>query len=105
MNKEHRNILRKNRLALVEDIEPRIIINFLFQEGIFSDNDLELVNSLSTRHDKVEKILDTLPRRGPKAFNAFHEALNSNGSQRHLADLLYPRAPTQGRQNWYSYCL
>ncbi|XP_031561639.1 caspase-3-like [Actinia tenebrosa] len=95
MNKEHRQILRKNRLALVEDLEPRIILNFLFQEGIFYENDLELVNSLPIRQEKAEQILDTLPRRGPKAFNAFYEALNSGGSQRHLADLLYPKTPMQ----------
>ncbi|KAK3730113.1 hypothetical protein QZH41_013737 [Actinostola sp. cb2023] len=93
MNKEHKTLLRKNRVALVEDLEPRPVLNSLYQEGILSENDLELLRSLATRREKVEKILDTLPRRGPSAFEAFYKALLYN--QEHLAFLLKCNIPIQ----------
>ena len=99
MNKEHITLLRKNRLAIVQDLEPRPVLNSLYQDGIFDENDLDVVNSLPTRQEKAEKILDTVPRRGPKAFDAFHRALLSNDSQRHLAFLLKCNISTEGKNN------
>lgn len=102
MNKEHRTLLRKNRVALVDDLEPRPVVNYLYQAGILTDNDVEVVNSLGTRQDKVEKILDIVPRRGPSAFDAFYKSLLLD--QSHLAFLLKCNISTQGLY-LYKTCL
>ncbi|XP_013416922.1 caspase-3, partial [Lingula anatina] len=47
-----------------------------------------------TRRNKVAKILDVVPRRGPKAFEHFYYALIVTG-QGHLADLIWPERVTQ----------
>ncbi|EDO26471.1 predicted protein, partial [Nematostella vectensis] len=75
MEQKHRNLLRKNRVALARDLEPREVLNYIFQEGVFSERDIETVNSLTTRQTQAERILDILPRRGPRAFPVFCDAL------------------------------
>jgi len=96
MNKEHRMLLRKNRMALITDLEPKFVVNYLYQEGIFSENDAEMArNPHKTRQERAEIILDTIPRRGPNAFDAFYKALLL--SQSHLAFLLKCNISTEGK--------
>ena len=88
MDKKHRELLRKNRLALVQDLEATQLLNYLFQEKCFSENDLDSIRVEPTPRAKAEKLLDTLPRRGPKAFDVFCRALANTDGQGHLVDLL-----------------
>lgn len=88
MDKKHKDLLRKNRVALVEDLEATRLSNYLLQEGALSENDLESVKAEKTRTAQAEKLLDVLPRRGPKAFDIFCRALATTDGQGHLVDLL-----------------
>lgn len=88
MEKKHRDLLRRNRVTLVQDLEALRLLNYLFQEGTLSENDLDIVKAEKTRSDQAEKLLDILPRRGQKAFDVFCSALKKTDGQGHLLDLL-----------------
>lgn len=88
MEKKHRDLLRKNRLALIQDLEATQLLNFLLQEGGLTESDVEIIKAQPTRTAKAEKLLDTLPRRGPKSFDVFYRALSTTDGQSHLVDLL-----------------
>ena len=88
MDRKHRDLLRKNRLALVQDLEAIRLSNYLFQEKCFSENDLDSVRAQPTRSAQAEKLLDILPRRGPQSFDVFCRALANTDGQGYLVDLL-----------------
>lgn len=85
MEKRHRDLLRKNRITIVNDLEPKDILGHLYQEGIISPDDMERVKAEKTRLEQAEKLLDILPRRGPKAFTVFCDTLFKVDGQSHLA--------------------
>lgn len=88
MDKKHRDLLRKNRLLLVEDLEATQLSNFLYQEGGISENDMQTIKAKPTRQAQAENLLDILPRRGPKVFDVFCRALEQTDGQGHLLDML-----------------
>jgi len=88
MQKKHKDLLRRNRVALVGDLEATRLLNYLFQEGAFSENDLDAIKTEKTRSAQAEKLLDILPRRGEKAFDIFYRALANTDGQGHLVNLL-----------------
>ena len=88
MDKKHRELLRKNRLALVQDLEAAQLLNYLFQENCLSENDIDSIRAQTTPRAKAEKLLDILPRRGPQSFDVFCRALANTDGQSHLVDLL-----------------
>lgn len=88
MEKKHKELLRRNRVTLVQDLEALRLLNYLFQEGTLSENDLDTVKAEKTRSAQAEKLLDILPRRGQKAFDVFCRALENTDGQGHLVDLL-----------------
>lgn len=91
MEKKQRDLLRRNRVTLVQDLEATQLLNFLHQEdGGLGENDLETIKAQPTRTARAEKLLDILPRRGPKAFDIFCRALANTDGQHHLVDLLKP---------------
>ncbi|XP_013414814.1 caspase-2 [Lingula anatina] len=104
MDKFHRDQIRKNRLALIQDMEPGPVADYLVQEGVLTDAMLEDIEAARTRRDKVSKILDDIPRRGPGAFEHFYNGLIET-EQPHLADLIWPdrlsqtRAKSAGRRS------
>ncbi|CAH3038790.1 unnamed protein product [Porites lobata] len=90
MDKKHRDLLRKNRISLVQDLEATQLLSYLYQEDILSENDRDSIKAEKTRGAKAEKLLDILPRRGKKAFDVFCQALATTDGQGHLVDLLKP---------------
>ena len=90
MDKKHRDLLRKNRISLVQDLEATQLLSYLYQEDILSENDRDSIKAEKTRGAKAEKLLDILPRRGKRAFDVFCQALATTDGQGHLADLLKP---------------
>ena len=90
MDKKHRDLLRKNRISLVQDLEATQLLSYLYQEDILSENDRDSIKAETTRGAKAEKLLDILPRRGKKAFDVFCQALATTDGQGHLVDLLKP---------------
>lgn len=85
MKKVDRKLLLKNRLSLVEDIEANDITSHLYQDGVITENDREKVEVQKTRRDRIEFLLDLLPRKGPKAFDQFCHVLDQSESYQHLA--------------------
>ena len=90
MDKKHRDLLRKNRISLVQDLEATQLLSYLYQEDILSENDRDSIKAEKTRGAKAEKLLDILPRRGKKAFDVFCQALATTDGQGHLVGLLKP---------------
>ena len=88
MDKKHRDLLKRNRVALVRDLEATRLLNYLFQEGALSENDVDSIKAEKTRSAQAEKLLDIFPRRGPKAFDIFCRALANTDGQSHLVNLL-----------------
>lgn len=88
MQDSEREALRKNRQALLKDLEAKKIASRLFSSNIFSVEDKDEVNSKETKNDQGEALLDILPRKGPKAFKAFCDALHDVSP--HLESLLRP---------------
>lgn len=84
MDKIHRNILREKRVELSKDLEPEILLKHMAK--VLKPEDEEKIKAQSTRTERVEMLLDILPRRGETAFDCLLEALEIE--QRHLADLL-----------------
>lgn len=98
MDKKHRDLLRKNRMLLVEDLEATQLSNFLYQEGGISENDMQTIKAKPTRQAQAEKLLDILPRRGPKVFYVFCRALEQTEGQGHLLDMLKTNgSPASGK--------
>lgn len=98
MQDSEREALRKNRQALLKDLEAKRIASRLFSKAIFSDEDKDEVNSKETKNEQGEALLDILPRKGPKAFNTFCDILHEVSP--HLESLLRPiqeeGMPTEG---------
>lgn len=88
MQEEDRKTLRSNREALLRDLEAKRVASLLYSREIFSEEDKDSVNAKSTPAEQREEVLDILPRKGPKAFNAFCNVLNEVSP--HLEALLRP---------------
>ena len=93
MNKSHRKVLLKHRVDLTKDLEPNEVMQYLYQEDILTENDVELIKGGRTRKERAELFLDTIPRKGPKAFDAFISSLKRENGTKHLAELLHVKAP------------
>lgn len=97
MDKKHRELLRRNRERLVEDLEALSLLSYLYQEHTLSENDVDLIKAERTRSSQAEKLLDIVPKRGPQAFHTFCRALERGDGQNHLVALLKtPGSAPQG---------
>ena len=90
MTIEHKEKLRIKWKDLVENIQVEYICTELLQEGIFTTSELDDIKAQRTPREKVEKLLDILPRKSDEAYLKFIEVLRQTG-QEHVADLLEPR--------------
>lgn len=105
MNQTHRSVLQRNRVEIIEGIaNPKDVSEGLYINGVFTESMKQEVEAEETLFDKVQKILDIVPKQGPQAFDKFYEALlqTQNG---HVADLLRPelaatRGPIAGRTGY-----
>ena len=78
--------LRRNRKAILRDLDPSKCWNYLYQEGIFDLDDIEEVKAERTRKKKAEALLEKVEHSGPGGIAIFAESLRE--SQSHLFDLL-----------------
>ena len=88
MDKKHRKILLKHRLAFVKDLEAHDVTSALFESGIITENDKESIEAIKQRRERIEYLMDLLPRKGPMAFDGFCDALKDSGVYEHLVLLL-----------------
>jgi len=73
MNDRHRDILRRHWSTLRRDLEPMKVLPHLV--NVLDVTDEQEVKVKATREDRIDKLLEILPRRGPKAFDDFVKAL------------------------------
>ncbi|XP_062577281.1 myosin-7-like [Saccostrea cucullata] len=72
MDKQQRTALQKNHMMIVEDL--LVTDDFLgqcFQEDLFDLHLIEIIKTERTNQQKVHKLLELLPHRGPEAFDKF----------------------------------
>ncbi|XP_064640411.1 death domain-containing protein CRADD-like [Lineus longissimus] len=70
--------LTTNRDYLVQNIQADEIVDGLLSEQVLNEDDVERINKMDTNRNKVRKILDTLPKKGPYAYGALKQALREN---------------------------
>ncbi|XP_062989860.1 death domain-containing protein CRADD isoform X2 [Elgaria multicarinata webbii] len=76
MDARDKQVLRSLRLELcAELLVEGLIIQYLYQEGILTENHMQEIRSQVTNHRKTMMLLDILPTRGPRAFETFLESL------------------------------
>ncbi|KAM6895248.1 death domain-containing protein CRADD [Xenentodon cancila] len=76
MEPSHRAALRKLRLELSGQLlVSDTIVPFLYQEEILTETHVEDIERQPTDRQKSLKLLDVLPNRGPRAFEAFLRSL------------------------------
>ncbi|KAL3861098.1 hypothetical protein ACJMK2_007171 [Sinanodonta woodiana] len=87
MNKEHREILRRSRVKIVEDLIIEEIWDKLEEKEVFTPMMIEYIKAEKTRPDQVRKLIDDLQRRGPHAYKKFIDCLKEGGHA-HLANYI-----------------
>ena len=84
MEERHRLILRRHKSILEKDLEPKGILSEL--TTVLDQNEEDQIKAQSTRIERCDKLFEILPRKGPKAFEVFVEALKNPWP--HLASYL-----------------
>ncbi|XP_065526410.1 death domain-containing protein CRADD [Lathamus discolor] len=76
MDARDKQLLRSLRLELcTEVLVDGVVIQYLYQEGILMDSHVQEIKAQTTSQRKTMMLLDILPTRGPKAFDAFLDSL------------------------------
>ncbi|KAI4903091.1 hypothetical protein NFI96_025626 [Prochilodus magdalenae] len=79
MDPKHKEILRAHRLLLSEQlIVDDTIIQYLYQEDILTESQVEEIQSQASNKNKTLRLLAILPGRGPQAFSAFLKSLDQD---------------------------
>ena len=73
MEDKHREILRRQRSNLRRDLEVMKLLPKLF--SVLDPEDEEEVKAEATRRKMVDKLLNILPKKGPRAFDVFVKGL------------------------------
>ena len=79
--------LRENYEPILQDLEPRQVLNYLYQEDVIDGDIRDEIRAERTRTKQAEALLACLERRGPKAIEYFIKGLEKS-SQKHLAEIL-----------------
>lgn len=76
MDARDKQLLRSLRLELcTEVLVDGLVIQYLYQEGILTDSHVQEIKAQTTSQRKTMMLLDILPTRGPRAFDAFLDSL------------------------------
>ena len=86
MDDKHRNILRRFRKELAEDMEPEKVLRQMVDPHLFTAEDEHKVKAEKTRLDQCEKFLDMLVRKGDRAYGIFMETIGK--VHPHLANVI-----------------
>ncbi|XP_031561650.1 uncharacterized protein LOC116297544 [Actinia tenebrosa] len=78
-----------------EDLEPRKLLGYLYQEGMFDEDDMDEVRDERTRKKQAEALLSMLGRRPVQAYEILVNGLIE--TQPHLAKLLQTPIPGEKR--------
>ena len=83
--------LRKKRDKVLRDLEPRKILNLLYQEEVFESEDMEEVKAGGARNIQANILLDKILHSGDENIATFVNALKR--TQLHLYKLLQNPVP------------
>uniref|UniRef100_A0A8I3XDN5 Death domain-containing protein CRADD n=2 Tax=Callithrix jacchus TaxID=9483 RepID=A0A8I3XDN5_CALJA len=76
MEARDKQVLRSLRLELgAEVLVEGLVLQYLYQEGVLTENHVQEINAQTTGLRKTMLLLDILPSRGPKAFDTFLDSL------------------------------
>ena len=76
MEARDKQVLRSVRLELgAEVLVEGLVLQYLYQEGILTESHVQEIKAQATGLRKTMLLLDILPSRGPKAFDAFLDSL------------------------------
>ncbi|XP_064595107.1 death domain-containing protein CRADD-like [Liolophura sinensis] len=76
MNDMDKTRLRINRSLILQEVRIEHVRDFLYQEGIISEEDMDRCGNVTkTPRERIACLLDLLPRRGPEAYKAFCSGL------------------------------
>ncbi|XP_054974352.1 death domain-containing protein CRADD isoform X1 [Sorex araneus] len=76
MEARDKQVLRSLRLELgAEVLVEGLVLQYLYQEGVLTESHLQEIRAQATGFGKTMLLLDILPSRGPKAFDAFLDSL------------------------------
>ncbi|GFR75795.1 CASP2 and RIPK1 domain containing adaptor with death domain [Elysia marginata] len=79
MNESQKAVLRRYHQKLADDlIVTEDLLGEMFQEGIFPHGIIELIRAERVPPDRVQKLLELLPKRGPDAFDLFVKVLEES---------------------------
>ncbi|XP_013776980.2 apoptotic protease-activating factor 1-like isoform X2 [Limulus polyphemus] len=88
MDSREKHALWKEREAISEDLTPKYILPSLVADGIFSEDERNVILSEVKRETQTAKLLSLLLKKGKKAFSSFVKALESDGAYPWLAKKL-----------------
>ncbi|ELU00155.1 hypothetical protein CAPTEDRAFT_223766 [Capitella teleta] len=86
MKEIHKQVLRKNLIALTKDLNPSVILDELIQGDILTMDDKERLSLVKIRRDQAYELISILMRKGPNAFWVFLDSLKQTHS--HLYHML-----------------
>lgn len=86
--------LKKNHGKLLADLEPKKVVNILYQEDVFDLDEMDEVRCEKPRKRQAEVLLDKVTRSGNTNIAIFVNALRQ--TQKHLYELL--QMPVRGEQ-------
>lgn len=76
---KERNVVQSNRVKLTEYIhDVTVLFPYMKERRVFTTDDCEIVNGERTNRLKVDKFVDILLTKGPRAIGEFHIALDAS---------------------------
>lgn len=97
MEPAHRDLLRKHRLELSDQLlVSDTIVPFLYQEDILTDGQVEDIQARGSERLRTLRLLELLPGRGPRAFPAFLRSLDDFSWIRERLELELRKQPDAG---------
>ncbi|XP_062985069.1 caspase-2 isoform X2 [Elgaria multicarinata webbii] len=95
MQKCHQDALKKNRVSLAKQLLLKELMEHLIEKDVITEAMMETIQAKAGSFSQNIEFLNLLPKRGPKAFSAFCEALRET-KQQHLEEMLLNTIPSNG---------
>lgn len=78
-NEDTKELKRKHLLSLhlflVKNLDPEPLLDELYANEIITQYNIELIKSKPVRWDRARDIMMLIPKRGPKAYDVFCDAV------------------------------
>ncbi len=76
--RKERSVVQSNRVKLTEYIhDVTLLFPHMKEKAVFSTDDCDIINGERTNRLKVDKFVDILLTKGPRAIGVFHVALDA----------------------------